>query len=130
MTQTYRGHRYDRQISPDITAMLTDFTHARYVIRAVLNVKTRDSGHKFPEQSIALRYLISCQKTSYGASRALPTRKSKAKTPFRHDDGQRAMSSTFCEFTFDEPARLKFHQLTFRVLRNLRDAHLVLALPK
>jgi hypothetical protein len=59
---------------------------------------------------------------------ALQTRKSLAKTPVRHANGQRVTSSTVCDVTF-ELARHEFHR-TFYVLRDLRDAaHLIMGLP-
>jgi hypothetical protein len=58
---------------------------------------------------------------------ALQTRKSQTKTHVRLANGQRVTSSTLCDITF-ELARHEF-QRTFYVLRDLRDADMILGLP-
>jgi hypothetical protein len=58
---------------------------------------------------------------------ALQTRKSATKTHVRLANGQRVISSTVCDVTF-ELARHEFHR-TFYVLRDLRAADLIMGLP-
>jgi hypothetical protein len=58
----------------------------------------------------------------------LPTRKYKAKTPVHLANGQRVMSSTYCEIYF-ELARHEF-QWTFYDLRELRGGDVVLGVPR
>jgi hypothetical protein len=58
---------------------------------------------------------------------ALKTRKSPTKTPVQLATGQRETSSSVCDITF-ELARHEF-QRAFYVLRDLRDADVVLGLP-
>jgi hypothetical protein len=106
-----------QQFSPSATALLTNLTEARPLIRTLLSVKTHDGGHQifglvdcaanldFVSEDFARRY-------------ALQTRKSVTKTPVRLANGQRVTSSTVCDVTF-EPARHEFHR-NFYVVRDLR----------
>jgi hypothetical protein len=115
-----------RQFSPLATAMLTDLTEARPLIRTELTVKTLDGGHKI---SGLVDYAATLDFVSKDFVRrfALQTRKFVTKTPVRLANGQRVTSSTVCDVTF-ELARHQF-QRTFYVLRDLRDADLILDLP-
>jgi hypothetical protein len=108
-----------RQFSPPATALLTDLTEARPLIRIDLTVKTLDGGH----QTFGL---VDCAATldfvfeDFVRRFALQSRKSMTKTPVRLANGQRVTSSTVCDVTF-ELARHEFHR-TFYVLRDLRIA--------
>jgi hypothetical protein len=115
-----------RQFSSPATALLTDLTEARPLIRTELTVRTLDGGHQ-------ISGLVDCAATldfvseDFGRRFALQTRKSTTKTPVRLANGQRVTSSTVCDITF-ERARHEF-QRTFYVLRDLRAADLILGLP-
>jgi hypothetical protein len=115
-----------RHFSSPATALLTDLTEARPLIRTELTVKTHDGGHH-------ISGLVDCAATLDFVSEdfvrrfALQTRKSATKTPVRLANGQRVTSSTVCDVTF-EMARHEFHR-TFYVLRDLRTAKLILGLP-
>jgi hypothetical protein len=112
-------------ISPP-TALLTDLTEARPLIRTELTVKTRDGGHQ-------IFGLVDCAATLDFVSEdsvrrfALHTRKSLTKTLVRLANGQRVTSSTVCDVTF-ELARPEF-QRNFYVLRDSRADDLVMGLP-
>jgi hypothetical protein len=109
-----------------VTALLTDLTKARPLVRIELTVKTPNGGQ-------LISGLVDCAGTLDFVSKdfvrrfALQTRKSQAKTLVRLNNGQRVTSSTVCDVTF-ELARHEF-QRTFYVLRNLRVVDLVLGLP-
>jgi hypothetical protein len=115
-----------QQFSPPATALLTDLTEARPLIRTELTMKTPDGGY-------LISGLVDCAATLDFVSEdfvrrfALQTRKSATKTPVRLANGQRVTSSTVCEVTF-ELAQHEFHR-TFYVLRDLRAADLILGLP-
>jgi hypothetical protein len=89
-------------------------------------MKTFDGGHQ-------ISGLVDCVATLDFVSEdfvrrfALQTRKSLTKTHVRLANGQRVTSSTVCDVTF-ELARHEF-QRNFYVLRDLRDADLILGLP-
>jgi hypothetical protein len=115
-----------QQFCSTATALLTDLTEARPLIRIELTVKTLDGGRQSP-------CMVDCAATLDFVSEdfvrrfALKTRKSLTKTPIRLANGQRVTSSTVCDVTF-ELARHEF-QRTFYVLRDLRDADMALGLP-
>jgi hypothetical protein len=115
-----------QQFSPPATALLTDLTEARPLIRTKLTVKTLDSGHH-------ITGLVDCAATldfvfeDFVRRFALQTRKSVTKTHVRLANGQRVTSSTVCDVTF-ELARHEYHR-TFYVLRDLRAADLIMGLP-
>jgi hypothetical protein len=115
-----------QQFSSPATALLTDLTEARPLIRTELTVKTPDGGHQ-------ISGLVDCAATLDFVSEdfvrrfALQTRKSTIKTPVRLANGQRVTSTTICDVTFEQ-ARHEFHR-TFYVLRDLRTADLILGLP-
>jgi hypothetical protein len=108
-----------KQFSPPATALLTNLTEARPLIRSELTVKYLDGGHQ-------ISCLVDCAATLDFVSEdfvrrfALQTRKSVTKTPVRLANGQRVTSSTVCDVTF-ELARHDFHR-TFYVLHDLRAA--------
>jgi hypothetical protein len=115
-----------RQFSPPATALLTDLTEARKLIRTKLTVKTRDGRHQ-------INGLVDCAATLDFVSEdfvrrfALQTRKYVTKTHVRLANGQRVTSSTVCDVTFEQ-AQHEFHR-TFYVLRDLRAGDLILGLP-
>jgi hypothetical protein len=115
-----------RQFSPEATALLTDLTDARLLIRTELTLKTPNRGQ-------LISGLVDCAATLDFVSEnfvrrfALQTRKSLTRTPVRLANGQRVKSSTICDIIF-ELARHEFQQ-TFYVPRDLRGADLVLGLP-
>jgi hypothetical protein len=115
-----------RQFSPPATALLTDLTEARPLIRTELTLKTPDGGHQ-------ISGLVDCDATLDFVSEdfvrrfTLPTRKSVTKTPVRLANGQRVTSSTVFDVTF-ELARHESHR-TFYVLRDLCAADLIPGLP-
>jgi hypothetical protein len=90
-----------RQFSSDATAVFTDLTEARSLIRTEMNVKSRDGGQLFFG-------LVYCTATLDFLSKDfvrrffLPTHKSKVKTLVRLANGQRDVpSSTLCNITFE-----------------------------
>jgi hypothetical protein len=115
-----------QQFSPPATALLTDLTEARPLIRTELTVKSLDGGHH-------ITGLVDCATTldfvfeDFVQRFVVQTRKSLTKTPVQLANGQRVTSSTVCDITF-ELARHEF-QRTFYVLRDLRAADLILGLP-
>jgi hypothetical protein len=115
-----------QQFSSTATALLTDLTEARLLIRSELTVKTRDGGRQ-------IFGLVDCAATldfvleDFVRRFALQPRKSLPKTHVRLANGQRVTSSTICDITF-ELACHEF-QRTFYVLRDSRPAHVVLGLP-
>jgi hypothetical protein len=115
-----------QQFSSTATAVLTNLIEARPLTRTELIVKSHDGGH-------LISGLVDCATTLDFVSEefvrrfALQTRKSMTKTHVRLANGQLVTSSTVCDVTF-ELARHEF-QRTLYVLRDLRDADLVLGLP-
>jgi hypothetical protein len=115
-----------RQFSSTTTALLTDLTEARPLIRNELTVKSPDGGHQifglvdyaatldFVSQDFVRRF-------------ALQTRKFVTKTPIRLANGQRMTSSTVFDVTF-ELAQHEFHR-TLYVFRDLRAAVLIMGFP-
>jgi hypothetical protein len=95
-----------QQLSSTATALLTDLTEARPLIRTELNVKTLDGGH-------LVSGLVGCAATldfvfeDFVRRFASPTRKSLTKTHVRLANGQRVTSSTVCDEAF-ELARHEF----------------------
>jgi hypothetical protein len=89
-------------------------------------VKTLDGGHQ-------ISGLVDCAATPDFVAEdivrrfALQTRKSVTKPHVRLANGQRVISSTICDVTF-ELGRHEFHR-TLYVLRDLRAADLILGLP-
>jgi hypothetical protein len=89
-----------QQFSPPATALLTDLTQARPLIRTELTVKTPDGGHQ-------ITGLVDCAATLDFVSHdfvrrfALQTRKSLTKNLVRLANGQRVTSSTVCDVTFE-----------------------------
>jgi hypothetical protein len=89
-------------------------------------MKTHDGGNQIPG-------LVDCAATFDFVSAdfvrrfALQTRKPVTKTHVRLANGQRVTSSTVFDVTF-EMAKHEFHR-TFYVLRDLRDADLIMGLP-
>jgi hypothetical protein len=85
-----------RQFSPPATALLTDLTEARPLIRNELTMKAPDGGHQ-------ITGLVDCAATldfvyeDFVRRFALQTRKSVTKTHVRLANGQRVTSSTVCE---------------------------------
>jgi hypothetical protein len=94
-----------QQFSPPATALLTDLTEARSLIRTELTVKSPHGGDH-------IIGLVDCVATLDFVSEdfvrrfALQTRNSLTKTPVRLANGQRVTSSTVCDVTF-ELARLR-----------------------
>jgi hypothetical protein len=115
-----------KQFYPPATALLTNLTEARLLIRTELTVKTPDGRHQ-------ISGLMDCAATLDFVSEdfvrrfALHTRKSVTKTHVRLANGQRVTSSTVCDVTF-ELARHEFHRISY-VLRDVRVADLILGLP-
>jgi hypothetical protein len=111
---------------PKAAAMLTDLAEARHLIRTELNVKTSDS-----EQLMygLVDYAATLDFVSEDFIRrfALQTSESHSKTPFRHANGQRVVSSIICDIAFDL-VRHEFQRI-FYLLRNIRVVDLVLGLP-
>jgi hypothetical protein len=99
-----------KQFSPPATALLTDLTEARPLIRTEVTVKTHDGGHQ-------ISGLVDCAATLDFVSEdfvrrfALQTREFVTKKHVRLANGQRVTSSTVCDVTF-ELARHEF-QRTF-----------------
>jgi hypothetical protein len=97
------------QFSSTATALLTDITEARPLIRTELTVKTRDGGQ-------LVTRLVDCAATLDFVSEdfvrrfALQTHKSPTKTLVRLANGQRVTSSTIRDDTF-ELARHEFNGL-------------------
>jgi 8-oxo-dGTP pyrophosphatase MutT (NUDIX family) len=95
-----------QQFSPPATALLTDLTETRPLIRTELTVKAPYGGHR-------IIGLVDCVATLDFVSEdfvrrfALQTRKSLTKTHVRLANGQRVTSSTVCDITF-ELARHEF----------------------
>jgi hypothetical protein len=89
-----------RQFSPPATALLTNLTEARPLIRTELTVKSPDGGHQ-------ISGLVDCVATLDFVSEdfvrrfALQTRKSVTKTLVRLANGERVTSSTVCDITFE-----------------------------
>jgi hypothetical protein len=89
-----------QQFSPPTTALLTDLTEARPLLRTELTVKTPDSGHQ-------IFGLLDCAATldfvyeDVVRRFALQTRKSLTKTHVRLANGQRVTSSTVYDVTFE-----------------------------
>jgi hypothetical protein len=114
------------QFSSTATALLTDLTEARPLIRTELTVKNHDGGHH-------VSGLVDCAATLDFVSEdfvrrfALQTRKSPTKALVGLANGQRVTSSSVCDVTF-ELARHEF-QRSFYVLRDLRAVDMVLGLP-
>jgi hypothetical protein len=104
-----------QQSSSTATALLTDLTEARPLIRTELTVKTLDGGQ-------LISGLVDCAATLNFVSEdfvrrfALLTRKSLTKTQVRLANGKRVTSSTVCDVTF-ELARHEFKRI-FYVLRD------------
>jgi hypothetical protein len=114
-----------RHFSREATAMLTDLTEARPLIRTMLYVKTLDGRQQ-------ISGLVCCAVTfdfllTFVRRFSLSTRKSKAKTIVRLANGQRVTSSKVCDITFEHACH-KLHW-AFYVLRDLRVANLVIGLP-
>jgi hypothetical protein len=97
-----------RQFSPQATALLTDLTEPRPLIRTELTLKALDGGHQ-------ISGLGDCAATLDFVSEdfvrrfALQNRKSVTKTHVRLANGQRVTSSTVFDVTF-ELARHEFHR--------------------
>jgi hypothetical protein len=89
-----------QQFSSTTTALMTDLTEARQLIRSELIVKTLDGGHM-------ISGLVDCAATldfvfeDFVRRFALQTRKSLAKIHVRLANGQRVTSSTVCDVTFE-----------------------------
>jgi hypothetical protein len=115
------------QFSSTATALLTDLTEARSLIRTELAVKTHDGGQP-------ILGMVDCAATLDLVSEdfvrrfALQTLRSLTIILIRLANGHRVTSSTVCDVTF-EPAR-HISQRRFYVLRDLRAADLVLGLPR
>jgi hypothetical protein len=115
-----------QQFSTPATALPTDLTEARPLIRTQLTVKTLDGGHQ-------ITGLVDCVATldfvsgDFVRRFTLQTRKSVTTIHVRLANGQRVTSTTVCDVTF-ELARHEFHR-TFYVLRDLRADDLILGLP-
>jgi hypothetical protein len=96
-----------RQFSPPATALLTDLTQARPLIRTELIVKTPDGGHKISGLLVDCAATLDFVSADFVRRFALRTRKSVTKTPIRLANGQRVTYSTICDVTF-ELARHEF----------------------
>jgi hypothetical protein len=115
-----------KQFSPPATALLTDLTEARPLIRTELTLKTLDGGHQIfglVDCAAALDFVSE----DFVRRFALLTRKSATNTPVRLANGQRVTSSTVCVVTF-ELDRHAFQRTSY-VLRDLRAADLIMGLP-
>jgi hypothetical protein len=109
------------------TALLTDLTEARLLIRIELTLKAYDGGQ-------LVNGMVDCAATLDFVSKdlvrrfALQTRRTfPSKTHVRLANGQRVTSSTVCDVTF-ELARQEFERTSY-VLRDLRIVDLVLGIP-
>jgi hypothetical protein len=96
-----------QQFSSPATALLTDLTEARPLIRTELTVKTRDGGRQI-SQLVACGATLDFVSEDFGRRFALHTRKCVTETHVRLANGQRVTSSTVCDVTF-ELARHEFH---------------------
>jgi hypothetical protein len=98
-----------KQSSPRATALLTDLTEARPLVRTELTAKTPYGGHQ-------IYGLVNCAPAldfvfeDFVRRFALHTRKSVTKTHVRLANGQRVTSSTICDVTF-ELARHEFQRI-------------------
>ena len=95
-----------RQFSSPATALLTDLTEARPLIRTELTVKTPDGGHQIAglvDCAAMLDFVLE----DFVRRFALQTRKYVTKILVRLANGQRVTSSTVCDVTF-ELARHEF----------------------
>jgi hypothetical protein len=90
-----------QQFSPPTTALLSDLTEARPLIRTELTVQTPDGGHQISGLVDCAATLDFVSDEDFVRRFALQTRKSLIKTHVRLANGQRVTSSTVCDVTFE-----------------------------